>query len=182
MEGRQAAFSKNAVAFGKQEGYTNTGSKESRHRIPCARPFHAMIQINRSIAIDEDELHFDFLRASGPGGQNVNKVSTAVRLRFDILACPSLPEDTRARLKALAGRRVGRDGILTIEARRFRTQEANRRDAVERLARLVQEAAETPRARQKTRPSLASRMRRLATKHRRGQAKQARRPLGPLDD
>ena len=141
-----------------------------------------MIPITSSIAIDEEELHFDFLRASGPGGQNVNKVSTAVRLRFDVRACPSLPEDTRARLMDLAGRRVGRDGVLSIEARRFRTQEANRQDAVARLMQLVQEAAERPKVRRKTRPSLAASMRRLATKHRRGQAKQARRPPGTQDD
>ena len=141
-----------------------------------------MIQINRSTAIDEGEVHFEFLRASGPGGQNVNKVATVVRLRFDVLACPSLPEDARARLMGLAGRRLGRDGVLCIEARRYRTQEANRRDAVERLVQLVRQAIERPRARRKTRPSLASRMRRLAAKRRRGQAKQARRSPGPLDE
>ena len=141
-----------------------------------------MIQLNRSIAIDEREIHFDFVRASGPGGQNVNKVSTAVRLRFDILACSSLPEDVRARVRSLAGRRVGRDGVLSIEARRFRTQGANRQDALERFVLLLRQAAGRPRARHPTKPSAASRTRRLEAKRRRGQAKRARRPPGLIDE
>ena len=141
-----------------------------------------MIQINDSIAIDEGALRFEFLRASGPGGQNVNKVSTAVRLRFDVLACPSLPQEVRARLLGLAGRRVGQDGVLSIEARRFRTQEANRRDAVERLVLLVRKAVEKPKPRRETKPSRASRVHRLETKRRRGQAKQTRKPPGGIDD
>lgn len=141
-----------------------------------------MIHVNDRIAIEESELHFDFLRASGPGGQNVNKVSTAVRLRFDVLACPSLAEDVRARLMSFAGKRVGGDGVLRIEARRFRTQAANRRDAVERFVQLVRKAVEKPRARRKTKPSAASRMRRLEAKRRQGQAKQTRRAPGRVDD
>jgi ribosome-associated protein len=141
-----------------------------------------MIQITRSIAIDESAIHFDFLRASGPGGQNVNKVSTVVRLRFDVFASPSLPEDVRVRLKGLAGRRIGADGVLRIEARRFRSQEANRQDAIERLVRLLRQAVEKPRARRTTKPPAISRIRRLEAKRRRGQAKQARRPPGQMDD
>jgi len=141
-----------------------------------------MIQVTRSLAIDEREIHFDFVRASGPGGQNVNKVSTAVRLRFDVPACSSLPADVRSRLVGLAGRRVGGDGVLSIEARRFRTQEANRQDAIERFVHLLRQAVEKPKARRTTKPSAASRMRRLEAKRRRGQAKQARRPLGRIDD
>jgi ribosome-associated protein len=136
------------------------------------------IRVTSAIVLEDGEVRFEFLRATGPGGQNVNKVSTAVRLWFDVSACPGLPADVRERLVALAGRRVGADGLLQIEARRFRTQEANRRDAVERLVGLIQRALERPKTRRPRRPSLAAKARRLEAKHLRGQAKQTRRPPG----
>jgi ribosome-associated protein len=141
-----------------------------------------MIRLKRGIAIDEREIDFDFIRSSGPGGQNVNKVSTAVRLRFDARGSRSLPEDVRERLIRLAGRRVGDDGFLTIHARSARTQESNRRDAVERLVELLERAVERPTPRRPTRPTAASRERRLDTKRRRGQTKQARQTRDPGDD
>ena len=141
-----------------------------------------MIRLNRGIVIDERELEFEFIRSSGPGGQNVNKVSTAVRLRFDARGSSSLPEDMRARLIRLAGRRFGDDGFLTIHARTGRTQESNRRDAIERLVELLERAAVRPTPRRATKPTLASRKRRLDTKRRRGETKQARRPRESGDD
>jgi ribosome-associated protein len=141
-----------------------------------------MIPINDRIALDEVELRFEFMRASGPGGQNVNKVSTAVRLRFDAAGSPSLPDDVRQRLIRLAGKKVGADGVLTIHARAKRTQEANRREAIERLVELVQKACERPKTRRETRPTMASRKRRLETKRRHGQTKASRRSLGSPEE
>jgi ribosome-associated protein len=135
-----------------------------------------MIRLNRGIVIDEREVEFDFIRSSGPGGQNVNKVSTAVRLRFDARGSSSLPEDVRARLIRLAGRRFGDDGFLTIHARTARTQESNRRDAIERFVELLERAVVRPTPRRPTKPTAGSRERRLDTKRRRGETKQARRP------
>ena len=133
-----------------------------------------MIPISRGIAIDERELDFDFIRSSGPGGQNVNKVSTAVRLRFGVRGSASLPAEVRDRLIRLAGKRVGEDGFLTIHARSHRTQDANRREAIERLVELVQRACEKPKPRRATRPTAASQKRRLEAKRRRGETKQGR--------
>jgi ribosome-associated protein len=134
-----------------------------------------MIRLNRGIVIDERELEFDFIRSSGPGGQNVNKVSTAVRLRFNVRGSSSLPEDVRARLIRLAGRRFGDDGFLTIHARTGRTQESNRRDAIERFVELLERAVVRPTPRRATKPTAGSRERRLESKRRRGDTKQARR-------
>jgi ribosome-associated protein len=133
-----------------------------------------MIPLTPHIAVAEDELQWQFVRASGPGGQNVNKVATAAQLRFDVRRSPSLPDDVRNRLARLAGRRMSTDGVLIIDARRFRTQERNRQDALERLADLVLKAEETPRPRRKTRPTLASRERRLEGKRKRAAVKRAR--------
>jgi ribosome-associated protein len=141
-----------------------------------------MIQLSCGITIDEREIEFDFVRSSGPGGQNVNKVSTAVRLRFNVGGAGKLPPDVRARLIRLAGKRVGDDGFLTIHARQFRTQESNRRAAIERLIELVERASATPKPRRATRPTAASRERRLDAKRRRGATKQARQARDRMDD
>ena len=134
-----------------------------------------MIRLNRGIVIDERELEFEFIRSSGPGGQNVNKVSTAVRLRFDARGSSSLPEDVRTRLIRLSGRRFGDDGFLTIHARAGRTQESNRREAIDRLIELLERAVVRPTPRRPTKPTKASRERRLEAKRHRGATKQTRR-------
>jgi ribosome-associated protein len=134
-----------------------------------------MIKVTETISIDERELREEFVRASGPGGQHVNKVSTAVQLRFDVVHSPSLPADVRDRLITLAGRRITEEGVIVIEARRFRSQERNRQDARERLAALVRKAAERPKTRRKTHPTKASKKRRLEEKRRRSHMKRTRR-------
>ena len=134
-----------------------------------------MIAVTDAIALDEKELEERFVRAAGPGGQNVNKVSTAVELRFDVRASPSLPDGVRARLERLSGRRLTLEGVLVLQASRFRTQERNRQDALDRLLELIRRAAEPPPPpRKKTRPTLASKKRRLEGKNRRGQVKAMR--------
>ena len=141
-----------------------------------------MIRITKSISLDESEIREEFIRASGPGGQNVNKVSSAVQLRFDVVNSPSLSEPVRARLIRLAGNRISGEGILIIEARRHRSQALNRRDARERLIALIRRAARPPRPRRKTRPTRAARARRLEVKRRRGRVKAARKPVGGEED
>jgi ribosome-associated protein len=133
--------------------------------------------VTEEIRIGEGEIRERFIRSSGPGGQNVNKVATTVQLRFDVRNSPSLTDAVRERLIRLAGNRVTGDGVLIIEAGRFRTQERNRRDARERLAEWVRKAAVPPRRREKTRPTAGAKARRLEEKHRRGEAKRARRPV-----
>lgn len=140
-----------------------------------------MIRVNAEIELDEREIQEDFVRASGPGGQNVNKVSSAVQLRFDAAHCPTLPEDVRLRLRKLAGRRMTEDGILIIEASRFRTQGRNRTDAMERLIELINAATEKPKPRLKTRPTLASKKRRLEGKQQRGEVKRLRKGPASAD-
>lgn len=132
-----------------------------------------MIEIIPSLQIDERELQIDFVRASGPGGQNVNKVATAAQLRYDVRAS-SLPEDVKERLMQLAGKRLTSDGLLLIEAKRFRTQEQNRADAIQRFAELVRKALVKPKARRKTKPTQASREERIKEKKKRGEIKKMR--------
>jgi ribosome-associated protein len=130
-----------------------------------------MIRVTPHISIDERELEERFIRASGPGGQNVNKLSSAVQLRFDVRNSPSLPDDVRARLERLAGRRLTREGVLVIIAQRHRTQERNRADALERLIELIERAAVAPVPRRPTKPTRGSRERRLESKKRRSSIK-----------
>jgi ribosome-associated protein len=134
-----------------------------------------MLRITDGILIDESELGFRFVRSPGPGGQNVNKVATACQLRFDVAGCASLSEDVKRRLRALAGKRMTSAGELVLVARRHRTQPQNRQDAVERLISLLRAAAVPPKKRRPTRPTAASRQRRLEAKRDRGAVKRLRR-------
>jgi ribosome-associated protein len=140
-----------------------------------------VIRVTDHISIEEREIEESFVRASGPGGQNVNKLATAVQLRFDVRGSPSLPAEVRARLERLAGTRVTRDGVLIIIAQRHRTQARNREDALERLVELVSRAAVAPRLRRPTRPTAAARRRRVEAKKHRAGVKRLRRAEPTLD-
>ena len=141
-----------------------------------------MIEITPQIQLDPSELRVAFIRASGPGGQNVNKVATAVQLRFDAARSPSLPDTVRQRLLRLAGSRATADGEIVIEAKRFRTQARNREDAQERLVALIRRAAMLPKPRRKTRVSAAAKARALEAKRKRGDVKRRRRPVRGTDE
>lgn len=136
-----------------------------------------MIRVTNDLAIQEDEIQINFIRSSGPGGQNVNKVSSAVQLRFNVIESPTLPADIQERLVNLAGNRITDEGILIIEARQYRTQEQNRKAALEKLVKLIQEAAKEPSVRRETKPPLRAKERRLENKRQRSEIKRLRKNI-----
>ena len=144
--------------------------------------YRNMIRVTDDIALDENELHLEFVRASKPGGQNVNKVSSAVQLRFNVSQSACLTPEVKESLIKAAGRKVTSDGVLIIQAQRFRSQEQNRADAIDRLVALIQKAAAAPKIRRKTKPSASARERRLKHKHQRSRVKQSRKPVSYTED
>jgi ribosome-associated protein len=141
-----------------------------------------MIYISDTITLDENDIQMDFIRASGPGGQNVNKVSSAVQLRFDAAGCAALNDSIRQRLKKIAGKRLTAEGILIIKAQRHRSQDQNRQDAVDRLVAMIRQAAQAPKYRRPTKPTSASKKRRLTAKRQRGELKRHRRAVRQTGD
>ena len=141
-----------------------------------------MIRVTPSITIDENEIKMTFICSSGPGGQNVNKVATAVQMRFDVSNSPALPPDVRKRMIRLAGKRITEKGVLILTARRFRTQEQNRHDAFKRLIALIRTAAEKPKLRRRTKPTIISKVKRLETKLQRGKIKRLRKAVSAIDE
>ncbi|MCP3950692.1 MAG: aminoacyl-tRNA hydrolase [Desulfobacterales bacterium] len=136
-----------------------------------------MLRVTPDIAIGEHEIRYDFVRSSGPGGQNVNKVSSAVQLRFNVNDSASLPLEVKTRLRKLAGKKISTDGILIIQASRFKSQEKNRQDAIERLIHLIRQATVKPKKRVKTNPSRRAKLRRLESKRHRSRLKDSRRSV-----
>ncbi len=141
-----------------------------------------MIQITDTFALNENEIQLEFIKATGPGGQNVNKVSSAVQLRFDAAGSSAISDDTYKRLKKIAGRRMTTTGIIVIKANRFRSQEQNRQDAVNRLVLMIQRAMETPKHRRPTKPTVVSKQRRLETKRHRSEIKRRRKKIGHSEE